>query len=351
MSTARRRITPTGVVVLPASAPHADWLRARTFDDEVGYCIGSSDVPPIMGVPFTQPARAVWLDKRGEGKDRESEAMYWGKRLEATIADDWARRNRSVIRDIGIVANVDFPWRRASIDRMVMECPLDRQSRQRCALEVKCRNAFGSKRWHAEVPDDILAQTTWQMLVAGYDHVHVAALIGGNDFRQSVVRWDDTVAAYIADTVTDWRAKYLVDGVEPPFEEEKAPAHLELDRLLYGDDRAGSREIDMDGIAEVMEYARLAALRGLYNRLTERQKAKLHELAGGHRFVTFANELAYDMEPRPGRPKVDLDLLAERFPDAYAACVEQTTSLYLNLAKAYKVPSLKEEPSGEATVQ
>ena len=345
MSTARRRITPTGVVVLPASAPHADWLRARAFDDEVGYCIGSSDVPPIMGVPFTSPARSVWLDKRGEGKDRESEAMYWGKRLEATIADDWARRNRSVIRDIGIVANVDFPWRRASIDRMVMECPLDRQSRQRCALEVKCRNAFGSKRWHAEVPDDILAQTTWQMLVAGYDHVHVAALIGGNDFRQTVVRWDDAVSAYIADTVTDWRERHLVDGVEPPYEPEKHSAHLELDQLQYGNDRTGNREIDMDQIGELLEYGRLTSLRGLYNRLADRQKAVLMELAGGHRYVTFANELAYELEQRAGKPRVDLETLAERFPDAYAACVEQTTSLYLVPAKQYKGVTLKEEPN------
>lgn len=347
--TARRRITPTGVVVLPASAPHDDWLRARQFDDEVGFCIGSSDVPPIMGVPFTSPARAVWLDKRGEGKDRDSEAMYWGRRLERTIAEDWARRNRSVIRDIGIVANVDFPWRRASIDRMVMECPLDRSTRQRCALEVKCRNAFGTKRWHADVPDDILAQTTWQMLVSGYDHVHVAALIGGNDFRQTVVRWDDTISGYIADTVSDWRETYLIGGVEPPFEENKAPAHLELDRLLYGDERTGNREIDIDGIGEVLEYGRLAGLRGLYNRLADKQKAKLMELAGGHRFVTFANELAFEIEPRPGRPKVDLETLAERFPDAYEACVEQTTALYLLPAKAYKAGTLKEEPSGSDT--
>ena len=104
----------------------------------------------------------------------------------------------------------------------------------------------------------------------------------------------------------------------------------------------------LDEIGEVVEYGRLAALKALYTRLTEQQKARLTELAAGHRFVQFANELAYEFDPRPGRPAVDLDLMAEQYPDAYAACVRQTTSLYLVLAKEYRHPKITEEP-GSAT--
>ena len=41
---AGRRVTPTGRLILPATADRADWLTARRSG------IGSSDVPAILGL-------------------------------------------------------------------------------------------------------------------------------------------------------------------------------------------------------------------------------------------------------------------------------------------------------------
>ena len=345
-TTAPRRVTPGAVLVLPARTTTEDrerWLAARRHREGVGYCIGSSDVPAIMGVKYTRPARRVWREKRDELPDHDSEEMYWGRRLEGVIAEDWARRNRSVIRNVGLVASVAMPWAQATLDRRVAECPLDRTVKTGCALEVKCRGAFGTHRWHQDLPDDVLSQMTWQLIVTGFDHLHWAVLIGGNDYRQGVLRWDDVLAAYITEHVSEWREQYLIAGVEPPFEADKATYHTELDELMHPD-RVG--EVDLDGIGDVMHYAELAARRNYYTKATKGARALLLEHAHGARYVKFGDELAYEMAPS-NQSKVDLDRLAEEFPDAYAACVTHGTSWSVRLAKAYQHPAITDDtPEG-----
>src|ERR1700759_1282691 len=152
-----RRITPTAVRMLPADADRATWLAERRNG------IGSSDVAAILGVSDYNTAVHVWHDKRGTLVDDAGEAALWGHLLEEPVAREWARRHRSVVQRVGLVAHVDEPWRRATLDRQVLECPMDRTVRTRCALEVKCRSAFKANRWKSDVPDDVLAQTVWRM--------------------------------------------------------------------------------------------------------------------------------------------------------------------------------------------
>jgi putative phage-type endonuclease len=346
-STAPRRVTPAAHLVLPyrtIAENRAAWLAARRWRDGVGYCIGSSDVPPILKVQYTGPARRVWLEKRGTLPPHDNEKMYWGRRKESMIAEEWARRNRSVIRNVGLIANTGLPWAQCTLDRMVTECPLDRTVRQRCALEVKNRGAFGtSRRWHAEVPDDILAQGAWQLIVTGYDHIHVAALIGGDDYRQAVVRWDDELADYVRTEVVQWREQYLVAEVEPPFEPDKAAAHLELDALMHPD-RAGQREIGLDEIGDVIDLAALRIKANAAVREKNRAQALLAEHARGARDVTFGDRLAYSYEPS-AYDRVDLAKLAEEYPAAYAACVENRTKWTLKIAPDYKPSTTEEGPT------
>lgn len=332
--TATRRVTPTAVRVLPADADRDTWLAARREG------IGSSDVAAIVGASTYATPLHVYHDKRGELPDEPpSEPMLWGSLLEDTVAREWARRQRSVIQRVGLVANVDQPWMLATLDRRVLECPLNRDDREACALEVKCRNAYTSTRWHADVPDDVLAQTTWQMIVTGYRHVHVIALIGGNTPRMTVVRWDQAVADFLIAEVTRFRGQHLIPGVPPVVDDPAtAAARIALDEQLHPD-RVG--EVDIEGVGEVMEYAQLSARKSAAERALKAARATLGDLADGARYVTFANELAYELAPVT-RTSCDLERLAERHPDAYADCVRTTTSHTIRLAKAYRTRSTDE---------
>lgn len=329
-----RRVTPTGVRVLPADADRDAWLAARRRG------VGSSDVPAILGLPEAKQKTAVhvWHDKRGELVDEQTDAMLWGQLLEEPVAREWARRNRSVVQRVGLVANVAEPWQLATLDRRVAECPLDRSVRTACALEVKCRNAYTSSRWRADLPDDVLAQTVWQMQVTGFEHVHVAVLIGGNDYRQTIVRRDEQVAGYVVDQVTAFHRDHMVPGVPPPADLSKADALNALDEMLHPD-RVG--EVDASGVEEVLEYARISSLKGEAERDLKAARAVLALQAGGARYVKFAGELAYELSPTT-RSKCDLDRLAERWPEAYADTVTETTSHTLRIAQAFRSGSKEE---------
>jgi putative phage-type endonuclease len=322
-------VTPTGVLLMTAEQirDRGAWLAERRNG------IGSSDVPAILDLEDAYvTALHVWHDKRGDDVDKPSEPALWGTLLEDVVAQEWCRRNRSVIEDMGLLARQGELWKRASLDRLVRECPLDPARRAVCALEVKCRSAYKATRWHADVPDDVLAQTTWQRHVTGLDHIHVAVLIGGNDYRQTVVRHDEAIEAYIVPPVTAFWEIAVGQGIAPAPNLRKPDRLIELDEQLHPD-RVG--EIGLTEIGAVMEYADLSAQRGAIERQLKPLRAQLGLLAEGHRYVKFAGELAYELAPVT-RSSCDLEALAERHPDAYADCIRATTSHTLRIAKPYK---------------
>lgn len=327
-TTRGRRVTPTAVRVLPADTDRDTWLARRREG------IGSSDVAAILGVTDHRTPLHVYHDKRGELIDDAGEPALWGTLLEDPVAREWARRNRSVIQRVGLIAHEDEPWRMATLDRRVAECPLNRDTREACALEVKCRNAFVAHRWRTDVPDDVLAQVVWQMSVTGFDHMHVAVLIGGNDYRQKVVRRDPDLEAYIVGEVRRFRDEHLLPGVPPPWDPDQAEAVIELDKLRHGQ-RSGSVEVDLDTVGEVMEYASASAAKSAAELRMKAAKAHMALAADGREAATFAGEEAYHYR-LGSRRDVDYDRLAEQFPDAYDACVTESTTYTLVIAGAYR---------------
>lgn len=348
-------VTPTGRLVMTAEQMAEDrqaWLTMRRGHDDVpGYwCIGSSDTAGILGIAFGAeksgtPVR-TWLEKVRHLQQPENPAMTWGHLHEGTIASYWHTRNRSVSQAVGLIGNVDQPWHQTSLDRIILECPLDRRTRQRCALEIKTRNAYGMKRWHNELPDDVLAQVAHQIFTTGLEHIHYAVLVGGSDYHQGVVRAEDIadVIRLVIDKCNDYRRDYLQYGneVEPPWNQDMAAqSYMELDALKYPE-RLGS--LDIDDIGEVSDIALVRAKKNLYTRLEKEAKARLLRQARGARHLTYASELVYEYVPRT-RKTVNQERLAEKYPDAWAdpEIVIETLSWQLNLADAFKIKNVEED--------
>jgi hypothetical protein len=111
---------PTGRLILPADADRDAWLTARRGG------LGSSDIAAILGISRYGNALSVWHDKTGglPLESDDSEPALWGRHRGDGIAREWARRNRSVVRRVGLVANIDRPWQMCTLDRRVLECPL-----------------------------------------------------------------------------------------------------------------------------------------------------------------------------------------------------------------------------------
>jgi putative phage-type endonuclease len=326
-------------VILPAAADREEWLTVRRTG------IGSSDVPAIVGATRYRTPLHVYHDKRGTlALDEDpGEAALWGNLHEETVAREWARRNRTVVRRVGIAARRDEPWMMCTLDRRCTECPLDHDRRERCAVEVKTRTAWAAGSWRRDVPDDVLAQTLWQIAVTGYDHIHVACLIGGNDYRQYTVRRAGN-EDLIADIITIARRLWddIQAGREPAMSGGEDPdALVDLYGRLYPD-RAGFVDLDVDPAVSVAVLEDLRAyeenrlLEGRYRRAKDAARAALVGRLDDAEAALMNNEPAFSYDTS-SRRTVDLARLAEEFPEAYEACVVDKPSRRLNIARSYRL--------------
>ncbi|MGW1039853.1 YqaJ viral recombinase family nuclease [Streptomyces sp. NPDC002547] len=329
---AGRRVTPTGRLILPATADRADWLTARRSG------IGSSDVPAILGLVEKSPPLKVYYDKIGENVDDAGEAAYWGNVHEESVARTWAMRNRSVIRRIGLVAHVDHPHWMTTLDRRVTECPLSEDEQTPCALEVKTRSAFKSAQWHAGSPDDVTAQILWQIIVNGYEHMHYAVLIGGNEYHQGVIRADQytDVMADITVAVDKFWHEHVQAQV-PPEPTGDGESLVKMFRRLHPT-RSGGVDVDRhpDALDALLDYNRHQRDESAAKKAKASAKARMVAALGDAQEALVGGERAYSLEPSNAAPKVDLERLAERYPDAYAECVAPNPTERIAIAKQFK---------------
>ncbi|MGW3570175.1 YqaJ viral recombinase family nuclease [Streptomyces sp. NPDC000941] len=317
---AGQRVTPTGRLVLDHTAPRDVWLDARRKG------IGSSDLPAVMQLSGLKTPLHVFHDKGGAlpHDDEFSEAAHFGNLLEEPLARDWARRNRTVVAPVGLIANETDPWQMCTLDRLCTECPLDRSQRALCALEAKTRNAFVAHLWRQGPPDDVLAQVLWQILVTGLDHIHVVCLIGGQDYRQYTVRRDEhtKLVAYINATAARLWHEHILPGQAPkPTGEEPPDALLELYDRLHPD-REGVAVVDrnVDALDALADYlAEGDTIREAKKRQTA-AKARMIAALGNAQAAIRAGRPFYSIE-QSSQERCDIARLREEFPEAYAACV------------------------------
>ena len=325
------RVTPTAYLVLGADAPRGQWLAARRNG------IGASDVPAILGVSDYGTPRSVYHDKTGENVDSAGEAAHWGTVLEEPVAREWARRNRSVVRRVGLVAHVDDPRLMCTLDRRVTECPLPESHRERCALEVKCRSAFKATRWHANLPDDIAGQMLWQIAVTGYDHLHYAVLVGGNDYRQGTVRRADHEATirHLVTACTRFWDEFVQPRIVPAADPERAERELDMYKRMHRR-RSGLGSGDPTAVREaVLAYEQYRRAQSAADKAKKAAQAELMRLLGDHEALLVDGQLAYEMRPTR-RAYTDLERLAERWPDAYRDCVTERTGRQLAIDSNFK---------------
>lgn len=322
---AGRRVTPTGDLILDHTAPRDVWLETRRKG------IGSSDLAKVLNLTGFGSPQQVFHDKRGNlplDRDDFSEPAHFGNLFEDPLARDWARRNRTVVEPVGIIANDTDPWQMCTLDRLCTECPLDRGVRALCALEVKTRNAFISKLWRQGPPDDVLAQVLWQILVTGLDHIHVVCLIGGQDYRQYTVRREDHVklVAYINAEASRLWNEHIVPGREPALTGAEAPdALIDLYDQLHPD-RSGVITVDrdLDVLDAMTEYLEAVAEKSAAEKKRKAKYAAMLHALGGAQAAVYQDRPFFSIE-QSAKETPDLARLREEFPEAYRACVETKT--------------------------
>ncbi len=182
------------------------WLALRRTG------IGGSDAPAVLGLsPWVTPY-AVWADKTGDAGafSPDSEAMIWGRVLEAAILGEYRRRTGLPTVGVGLLRHPNLSWLICSPDAIIPQ--------NDAIIEIKtARHGAG---WGAEGTDDIplhyLVQVHHNLIVSGAARADVAVLIAGNEYRLYHVEPDPDLHSQMLDQETSfWRSVQTRDPPPP----------------------------------------------------------------------------------------------------------------------------------------
>lgn len=159
--------------------------------------IGSSDIAAIADMDPHRGPTDVWLDKLGLAPRRETIAQWSGHKLEPVIAEMYAESTGARLVDGGgTVRHPEAEWAVASPDRKSNPGPAD-------IVEIKNVGAFALRFWWRDgkfvAPPEKAIQAQWQLAVCGGERVHLAALLGGTEFRIFSIERDDEMIALLLD--------------------------------------------------------------------------------------------------------------------------------------------------------
>lgn len=239
-----------------ANMNHAQWLDARKSG------IGGSDAAAVLGLSPWRSPLDVFLEKTGQAQAQpETDAMYWGTRLEALVADKYCEVSGNEVRRVNAILRSDkHPCLIGNIDRAV--CPEKGKlpvvkGEFRTPKILECKTARSkTDDWGEDgtdkIPDYYLVQVLHYLGLTGCESCDVACLfLDSRKFGVYTVHADEELIDGIADRLAEWWDEHVVKNVAP------APRSVaEVQKLLKRSSAAvitASAEIE----AAAREYADL----------------------------------------------------------------------------------------------
>lgn len=287
------------------------WLQDRRKG------IGGSDAAAVLGVsPWATPLD-VYLDKIGEGEDRQTEAMRFGTLLEPIVRAEYQRRTGFDVRHSPALQFVSeaHPFMRASLDGIAK--PQGGASR---VLEIK--TARSAEGWGDEGTDDIpihyTAQVQHYMAVTGFEVADVAVLIGGSDFRIYTVAADKDLHEAMIERERSFWHDHVLARVPPE------PITLNDAARLFKRDNGGSVEaseevfLAWDELREARAKAK--ALEDEIKALETRIKAYMGEAAE----LTYKGSVLATWKNTKDTARFDTNAFKAAYPETYAEFCKTT---------------------------
>lgn len=201
---------PTGRLLGHFEPGTPDWHAARATG------IGGSEIAAVLGIsPYESPF-SLWHRKQGGiGPVEETDVMYWGKRHEPTICDEFALRHPELlVLPSGTYAATDAPWWIANPDRLGFTANGELE-----VIEAKtARDDFG---WGDDGTDQIpvhyKAQVRWYCAALGARRARIAVLIGLSDYREYIVE-PNNADTELMHTAGEAFMNSLAAGIAPPID-------------------------------------------------------------------------------------------------------------------------------------
>ena len=215
--------------------------------------IGGSDIAAIIGVSQFKTALDVYLSKTTDQPEQQGEHLYWGHALENPIIDRFIQdTGANVIRQPEMRRHPDYEWAIANADALITN-----GDTIEAILEIKTSSAFKSREWGAddtdEVPIEYIAQVQWYMWIYDVNEAYLAALIGGNQYRQYHIKRDDELIAMLAEKAQAFWQNHVIPRIPPE------PQNGEDAQKLYPHDNGDTAQADSDTLTAYVELRELKA--------------------------------------------------------------------------------------------
>lgn len=204
------------------SADRAAWLTVRNTG------LGASEAPAILGESKWASALSVYAEKVGAfgepDLEAQTEAQYWGLRLEKIVAEEYTRRTGTPHDWHGmLLRSKRYPWALATLDAESEGDP----------LECKTAHAYKIGAWSDGAPRDYIIQCHQQMLVTDAPRARVACLVGGQRFMWDLVERDETLIRKLIHHGTEFWKR--VQNQDPPPPDGSDASDEALDALYKFD--------------------------------------------------------------------------------------------------------------------
>lgn len=188
--------------------------------------VNGSEIAAVMGIsPYESPF-SLWHRKSGGlGEVEQNDVMLWGNLLEDVIIGEFRRRHPElyVADGGGLWRHPERPWQGGSPDGRVWrdrDHPWPEDERQPDEL-VEIKTARFDDGWGDPgtdvIPVHYRAQVLWYLDVFGLSRCHVAVLIGGSDYREYLVEFDEDEVAPMRAAADQFLAT-IQAGQQPPID-------------------------------------------------------------------------------------------------------------------------------------
>lgn len=284
--------TPDGVLLGHFTPGTAAWNEARS-----GLTVTATEIAAVVGLSPWMSRFTLWHKKAGLATPpfEMTPPVEWGNRLEDAVAVKWQDEHPDrLAAPAGTWRHRDRDWQVATPDRLVYPQPADQFDVPEQAeelLEVKT-SPFGDE-WGSDGADDGVpvhyrCQAMWQMDATGLRRTHFAVLIGGWDYREYVVDYDEAEAyilrsaadQFLADVRNDFRPD--IDGATDTYQTIKA-------QPLGREDRDVEISVELAARYEVAQMqARVAE-----SDLAHARSLVLDEIGDGWRATCHERRIAY----------------------------------------------------------
>ena len=286
--------------------------------------IGGSDIGAILGVSPFKTSMDVYLAKVAPDPEEETELTYWGHALEPVIIDRFARDHGiAVVRPAKIARHPNHDWMVANLDGIITG---DKPG----VLEIKNVNQFAARKWGEEGTDELpltyVAQVAWYMAVMDFDYAIVAALFGGNDYREYRVERDTELEDMLMDRGSEFWNNHVLKKIPPVPETQD-----DLLRMLAKSKDNGNAIVASDdvfdiykGLIDAKKELRFA------EELVKEFENKLKIFMGDYSELTYSGQVLATWKSQKTN-RVDTKALKGQEPEIYERFLKTTESRVLRI--------------------